>query len=70
VLGRLLHDPARRAKLARGAVEHAHSFSWDRTADHLLAAYRSAMVDHARQLARACERPARLPQLAFGEALR
>ena len=41
----LLHSPARRAGLARGAVEHARGFSWDRTAEGLLAAYRSAMAD-------------------------
>jgi D-inositol-3-phosphate glycosyltransferase len=75
VLGGLLHSPARRALLATGAVEHARAFSWDRTAEGLLAAYRSAMVDHTRHLLAAAEpaRSARLalvPRFALGEALR
>jgi D-inositol-3-phosphate glycosyltransferase len=35
VLGRLLAEPGRRAVLSRGAVAHAHQFSWDRTANGL-----------------------------------
>jgi D-inositol-3-phosphate glycosyltransferase len=46
VLGRLLAEPQRRAELARGAVAHAHAFSWDRTAERLLAVYRSAVNTH------------------------
>jgi D-inositol-3-phosphate glycosyltransferase len=46
VLGRLLAEPERRAELARGAVAHAHAFSWDRTAERLLAVYRSAVNTH------------------------
>jgi D-inositol-3-phosphate glycosyltransferase len=33
-----------RARLAAGAVLHAGSFSWDRTADGLLAAYRDGLT--------------------------
>ena len=33
-----------RASLSTGAVEHASDFSWNRTADGLLAAYRSVLV--------------------------
>jgi D-inositol-3-phosphate glycosyltransferase len=51
VLGRLLAEPGRRAALARGAVEHAHAFSWDTTAAGLLSVYRSAVVDHHRERA-------------------
>jgi D-inositol-3-phosphate glycosyltransferase len=46
VLRDLLSSPRRRAELSVGAVEHARGFSWDRTADGLLAAYRSAVADH------------------------
>jgi len=42
VIGRLLDEPARRAALARGAIAHAHEFSWDRTARRLMAVYREA----------------------------
>ena len=37
---RLLADPAERARLAAGAVEHAAAFGWERTASGLLATYR------------------------------
>jgi D-inositol-3-phosphate glycosyltransferase len=37
-----------RPLLALGAAEHAASFSWDRTADGLLAAYRDVVVAPAR----------------------
>ncbi len=51
VIGDLLCSPGRRAELAAGAVQHARRFSWDRTADGLLAAYRSAIAGHhARRL--------------------
>lgn len=46
VLGHLLAEPAYRADLARGAVAHARSFSWNRTACGLLAAYREALARH------------------------
>jgi D-inositol-3-phosphate glycosyltransferase len=45
VLGSLLAAPGWRQKLAEGAVEHAHEFSWNRTACGLLAAYREAMTE-------------------------
>ncbi|WP_436492607.1 D-inositol-3-phosphate glycosyltransferase [Actinokineospora sp. HUAS TT18] len=38
-LGRLARDPGLRARLAIGAVRHAHAFSWDRTTDALIAGY-------------------------------
>jgi D-inositol-3-phosphate glycosyltransferase len=37
--------PARRAELGRGAVEHSRRFSWDRTADALLATYAGASAE-------------------------
>jgi D-inositol-3-phosphate glycosyltransferase len=46
VLGALLGAPGRRAELARGAVEHARGFSWDRTATGLLAVYGEAVTAH------------------------
>ncbi|WP_424183304.1 D-inositol-3-phosphate glycosyltransferase [Actinokineospora sp. G85] len=51
-LGRLVRSPALRSELAGGAVRHAHEFSWDRTADTLLAGY----VDAGRALRRALPR--------------
>jgi D-inositol-3-phosphate glycosyltransferase len=42
VIGDLLAKPARRAELSRGAVAHARNFSWDRTAQGLLAVYQDA----------------------------
>jgi D-inositol-3-phosphate glycosyltransferase len=57
VLGRLLAEPARRADLARGAVEHAHAFSWDTTAAGLLSVYRSAVAAHHRERAASIIRP-------------
>jgi D-inositol-3-phosphate glycosyltransferase len=37
-----------RARLARGALEHAAAFSWEATADGLLATYRDALDDRRR----------------------
>jgi D-inositol-3-phosphate glycosyltransferase len=51
VLGALLHAPARRETLARGAVGHAHRFSWERTASGLLAVYRDVMTEHRERIA-------------------
>ena len=52
VLGELLASPARRAELSAGAVDHARSFSWDRTAAGLIAVYEAAVIaDRAAQLA-------------------
>ena len=42
-LGSLVGDPARRAAMAAAAPGHAAQFSWDRTADGLLAAYSRAL---------------------------
>jgi D-inositol-3-phosphate glycosyltransferase len=46
MIGGLLHEPARRARLSTGGVEHARDFSWDSTANRLLSAYRAAVDDH------------------------
>ena len=46
VLAGLLAEPGRRDVLARGAVERARAFSWDRTASGLLKVYRDAVVAH------------------------
>ena len=44
---RILDDPALRERLSAGAVRHAASFGWDRTAEATFAVY-----DRARELAR------------------
>ncbi len=44
VLGELLSDRARLATLAAGARAHAQKFSWERTTQALLDAYREAMT--------------------------
>jgi D-inositol-3-phosphate glycosyltransferase len=44
MLGGLLASPARRAVLSAGAVAHARSFSWNRTAEGLQAVYREAVI--------------------------
>ncbi len=49
-IGRLLREPARRARLGRAAVAHAQAFSWDRTAQRLLGVYRDALVEHRARL--------------------
>jgi D-inositol-3-phosphate glycosyltransferase len=41
-IGRLVSDPALRARLSRGAVEQAAEFSWEHTADRTLEVYRQA----------------------------
>jgi D-inositol-3-phosphate glycosyltransferase len=51
VLAGLLAEPARRARLARGAIAHAQQFSWDHTAGGLLAVYREALAEHRNRLA-------------------
>ncbi|HEV2088858.1 MAG TPA: glycosyltransferase, partial [Cryptosporangiaceae bacterium] len=51
VLSRLVTEPARRDALARGAIAHASGFSWQRTADGLLAGYRDALRRHRDDLA-------------------
>jgi D-inositol-3-phosphate glycosyltransferase len=45
VLGDLLRTPADLDRLADGARRHAERFSWDRTADALLGAYRDAAAE-------------------------
>lgn len=47
VLGELLRTPSVRERLAAGARPHAARFSWERTADGLLAAYGDAMSARA-----------------------
>lgn len=44
-LGGLLREPKRRAVLGAAARSHAEQFSWRRTADGLLVAYRDAIAD-------------------------
>jgi D-inositol-3-phosphate glycosyltransferase len=53
IVADLLRSPAERDRLAAQARRHAERFSWDRTADGLLAAYRAARADFGtlRQLA-------------------
>ena len=43
VLSGLIDEPTRRALLSAGAARHAAGFSWQRTADGLLAVYRDAL---------------------------
>jgi D-inositol-3-phosphate glycosyltransferase len=50
VLGRLLAEPRLRASLGRGGVRHAARFSWQRTADGLLAGYRAALHQRSADL--------------------
>ena len=44
VLARVATEPGLRARLSRNARAHAERFSWERTADGLLTAYRGALV--------------------------
>ena len=44
VLDRVVTEPGLRARLSHHARAHAERFSWERTADGLLAAYRGALV--------------------------
>ena len=48
----MLRTPALLQRLALGARPHAERFSWDRTADDLLVAYREAIdeVANAKEL--------------------
>ena len=43
-LRRLIRDPGLRDRLSAGAVRHAAAFSWDRTAEGLLAVYTDALA--------------------------
>ncbi len=47
IIGDLLHSPRRRAELAEKARPHAEQFSWDRTTEGLLDAYRDAVDSFA-----------------------
>jgi D-inositol-3-phosphate glycosyltransferase len=47
VLGDVLGTPSARARLASGARAHAEKFSWQRTVDGLLVAYREAIEEIA-----------------------
>ena len=51
-IGRLITAPGLRARMAGAARRHAERFSWQRTAEGLLVAYRGALADRG-------ERPAR-----------
>ncbi len=44
---RIVSAPALRQTLSLGAVEHAAQFSWQRTAEHLLATYRDVLAEMA-----------------------
>ena len=59
VLAGLLDDPARLARLARGARAHAEGFGWDATADRVLASYEAARLTRAARSLRAA--PAAAP---------
>jgi D-inositol-3-phosphate glycosyltransferase len=48
VLADLLAEPARRAKLSRGAIAHAQHFSWNQTAAQLLDVYGEVMSEQRR----------------------
>ena len=50
VIERVVARPAYRARLGAGARAHAERFSWERTADGLLAAYRGALAAAAAPL--------------------
>ncbi len=47
IIGDLVSAPSRWDELARGALEHAARFSWDRTTSELLVVYEDAMADFA-----------------------
>ncbi|WP_194816158.1 D-inositol-3-phosphate glycosyltransferase [Nocardia sp. XZ_19_385] len=50
-LGSLLDDPNRLRRMSAGAVRHARNFSWEHTADGLLASYSAALGDFHAALA-------------------
>jgi D-inositol-3-phosphate glycosyltransferase len=54
-LGAVALVPGRRDELAAHAVEHAHRFSWDRTADALLDTYAGAATEFAERQRRAMQ---------------
>jgi D-inositol-3-phosphate glycosyltransferase len=51
---RVVESPALREELSAGAVAHAHRFSWQRTAEHLLATYRDVLAEAVEPVAEAC----------------
>jgi D-inositol-3-phosphate glycosyltransferase len=51
VLDSVLAAPRLRASFSAGAIAHAANFSWDRTAEGLLAVYREAVVRHRAMIA-------------------
>lgn len=52
VIADLLTAPAHRTRFGRAAAVHASDFSWSRTADRLLAVYRSAVTEHRARMIR------------------
>ncbi len=69
VIGALLREPARRARLWRGALAHAQAFSWDRTAEGLLAVYRDALAEHRARLAAQLSRLRQRDRAGVADAL-
>ncbi|MDY7084808.1 MAG: D-inositol-3-phosphate glycosyltransferase [Actinomycetota bacterium] len=55
VLDGLMAQPRLLRRLAAGAVAHAADFSWDRTAEGLLAVYREAVTEHRALIAKRLE---------------
>jgi D-inositol-3-phosphate glycosyltransferase len=49
VIGDLLDDEPGRARLSRGAIAHAATFSWDATVDALLEVYRGAQDEYEQE---------------------
>jgi D-inositol-3-phosphate glycosyltransferase len=49
VVGDLLDDEPGRARLSRGAIAHAATFSWDATVDALLEVYRGAQDEYEQE---------------------
>jgi len=50
-IARVVSSPRLRELLSGGAVEHSRQYSWQRTAEHLLATYRDALTDQSAALA-------------------
>lgn len=65
VIGKLLAQPARREALSRGAVAHARHFSWNRTAQGLLAVYHDAARSTVEAQLAALDGAARNPATAW-----
>jgi len=56
VIEQVVHEPALRAKLAAGALDHAAGFSWERTADRTVDVYRQASTAMRREMDQDLER--------------